>query len=225
MPQQINLCTPILLAQKRYFSAATMAVSLGVFLLLGGALCAIWVWNLQSASRGYNGAIDTQAREIESLQAAIVRSRANAAPVDPALQQSIMDTQTALAARQNLLLALQAGLLVPGFAHSDRLRWVASSIPEPVWVTRVAMEDGRFDVAGFTLEPAALNEWVAKLSASPLMHNLRLSNVKIESTSLAASTADRPVVNGQPTWAFNLESAEPLASLPASASHPAGGRP
>ena len=226
MPQQINLCTPILLAQKRYFSAATMAVSLGVFLLLGGALCAIWVWNLQSASRGYNGAIDTQAREIESLQAAIVRSRANAAPVDPALQQNIKDTQTALATRQNLLLALQTGLLVPGFAHSDRLRWVASSIPEPVWVTRVAMEDGRFDVVGFTLEPSALNEWVAKLSASPLMHNLRLSNVKIESTSLTASTADRPVVNGQPAWAFNLESAEPPASLPASsASHPAGGRP
>ena len=226
MAQQINLCTPILLTEKRYFSAATMAMSLGVFLVLGGALCATWVWNLQSASRGYNNAIETQTREIESLQAAIARSRANAAPVDPALQQNIKDTQTALAARQNLLLALRAGLLIPGFAHSDRLRWVAASIPEPVWVTRVAMEDGHFDVSGFTLEPSALNDWVAKLSASPLMHNLRLSNVKVESTSLPANTPDRPVANGQPTWTFNLESAEPPAPLPASgASHPAGGRP
>jgi len=38
MPQQINLCTPIFLTQKRYFSAQTMASALGVFVLLGGLL-------------------------------------------------------------------------------------------------------------------------------------------------------------------------------------------
>lgn len=226
MAQQINLCTPILLTEKRYFSAATMAVSLGVFLLLGGALCATWVWNLQSASRSYNGAIDTQTREIQSLQAAIERSRASAAPLDPALQLNITETQTALAARQKLLLALRAGLLVPGFAHSDRLRWVAESIPAPVWVTQVVMEEGRFEVVGFTLEPSALNEWVAKLSASPLMHNLRLASVKVESTTLAASTADKPAANEQPTWAYSLVSTEPPPLLPASgAPDPAGVRP
>lgn len=216
MAQQINLCTPILLTEKRYFSAATMAISLGVFLLLGGALCATWVWNLQSASRSYNGAIATQTREIDSLQGAIARSRANAAPLDPALQQNITNTQTALAARQKLLLALRAGLLVPGFAHSDRLQWVAESIPAPVWVTQVMMEEGRFEVVGFTLEPSALNDWVAKLSSSPLMHNLRLSNVKVESATPAAATADKPAANEQPTWAYSLMSAEPPPPLPTS---------
>ena len=38
MAQQINLCTPIL-PPKRYFSAQTMAITLGVLSLLGG-LCA-----------------------------------------------------------------------------------------------------------------------------------------------------------------------------------------
>ena len=229
MAQQINLCAPILLTEKRYFSASTMALSLGVFVLLGGVLCAAWVWNLQSATRGYNDATASQAREIEGLQAAIARSRANAAPVDPALLQSIKDTQAALAVRQTLLTALRAGVLTPGFAHSDRLRWVAASIPQPVWVTQVAMDDGRFEVAGFTLEPSALNEWVAKLSTSPLMRNLRLSNVKVESTSLTAGTdgaAQRPAASVQPTWSFSLASAEPpppklAVSIPVAA----GGQP
>ena len=226
MAQQINLCTPILLTEKRYFSASTMALSLAVFLLLGSILCAAWVWNLQSASRGYNDAMALQAREIEGLQAAIVRSRANAAPVDPALMQSLKDAQTAVAARQALMAALRAGLLTPGFAHSDRLRWVAASIPEPVWVTDVVMDEGRFEVAGFTLEPSALNEWVARLSASPLMHNLKLSKVKVESTSLTAGTAQRPLATGQPTWSFSLASTElPAPKLASSAPVAAGGQP
>ena len=41
MPQQINLSTPVLLTQKRYFSAQTMLVSLGVFVLVGGAMAEV----------------------------------------------------------------------------------------------------------------------------------------------------------------------------------------
>ena len=222
MAQQINLCTPILLTEKRYFSAQTMAQALVLILVVVGGLCAAWVWNLESAGRGFNATMATQATEIDSLQAAISRSRANAAPVDAGLLQQIQDKRTALAAREKLLAALRDGVLVPGFAHSDRLRWVASSIPEPVWVTRIKMQEGRFEVMGFTLEPSALNDWVAKLSSSPLMHSLRLADVKVENTSQGAGTTGKPAITGQPTWAFSLVSAEPPPpSMPSSA--PAAG--
>ena len=224
MAQQINLCTPILLTEKRYFSAQTMVQALLLFLLVIGGLCAAWVLSLQSASRGFNDTIAAQSAVIDSLQAAIARSRANAAPVDAALLQQIQDTRNALAARENLLAALRDGMLVPGFGHSDRLRWVASSIPEPVWVTRVKMQEGRFDVEGFTLEPSALNDWVAKLSSSPLMHSLRLADVKVENTSRAAASADRPADVGRPTWAFSLGSAELPPPIPRTAP-PAGVKP
>ena len=224
MAQQINLCTPILLTEKRYFSAQTIAQTLALFLVVVGGLCAAWVWNLESAGRGFSETIATQAAEIDSLQAAIARSRANAAPVDAALLQQIQDKRNALAAREKLLAALRDGVLVPGFAHSDRLRWVANSIPAPVWVTRVTMQDGRFEVAGYTLEPSALNDWVAKLSASPLMHSLRLADVKVENTNHSAAPADKPIVAGQPTWAFALVSAEPPPPIPSSAPH-AGAKP
>ena len=224
MAQQINLCTPILLTEKRYFSAQTMVQALALIVIVVGGLCAAWVWNLDSASRGFSDTMNIQASEIDSLQAAIARSRANAAPVDAGLLQQIQDKRNALAARERLLSALRAGVLVPGFAHSDRLRWVASSIPEPVWVTRVKMQEGRFEVAGYTLEPSALNDWVAKLSASPLMHSLRLADVKVEKTSQSAGPADKPVIAGQPTWAFSLVSAEPPPPIPNSASLP-GAKP
>jgi Tfp pilus assembly protein PilN len=211
MAQQINLCTPILLTEKRYFSAQTMVQALAVFLVLGACLCAAWVWNLENASRGFNETLAQQATEIESLQAAITRSRVNAAPVDTALMQQIQDKRSALAARTQLLAALRDGVMVPGFAHSDRLRWVASSIPEPVWITGVKMEDGRFEVVGYTLEPSALNQWVAKLSASPLMSGLRLSQVKVENTSQLATAADKAATGGQAAWSFSLVSAEPPA--------------
>ncbi len=222
MAQQINLCTPILLTEKRYFSAQTIVQALALFLVVGGGLCAAWVWNLQSAGRGYSASMATQAAEIDSLQVAIARSRANAAPVDPALLQQVQDKRGAVTARETLLAALRQGVLVPGFAHSDRLRWVAASIPEPVWVTRVKMADGRFELAGFTLEPSALNDWVAKLATSPLMHSLRLSDVKVENTSLATGVGDKPAATARPTWAFSLVSVEPppLPSRPASGVRP-----
>ncbi len=224
MAQQINLCTPILLTEKRYFSAQAMAQALALFLVVVGGLCAAWVWNLDSAGRGFSGTLATQAAEIDALQAAIARSRANAAPVDAGLLQQIQDKRNALTAREKLLAALQDGVMVPGFAHSDRLRWVASSIPEPVWVTHVKMQDGRFEVAGFTLEPSALNDWVAKLSASPLMHSLRLADVKVENTSQSLTASNKPVNAGQPTWAFSLVSTEPPPSI-ASSALPPGAKP
>ena len=66
MPQQINLFTPILLTQKRYFSARTMVQALAVFVILGGGLCAYWVWSLNAASEGFGKTLATQSRELES---------------------------------------------------------------------------------------------------------------------------------------------------------------
>ena len=228
MPQQINLCTPILLTQKRYFSAHTMAIALGVFLLLGGTLCAVWVWNLDQASASFKQAADIQKIEIDSLQAAIARNRASAAPVDPVLIAQLTERRNTLVQRQKLKEALSEGMFRQGWGHSDRLTWVARSIPAPVWISDVRMDGTRFEVSGFTLEPAALNEWVDKLALSPLMQGLKLATVKVEkatpamlgvtnatpSAASATSAASAPAAPVRSVWAFNLVSVEPLAAAP-----------
>lgn len=216
MPQQINLCTPILLTQKRYFSAQTMVIALGVFVVLGGVLCGVWVWNLESASGGFRQTLATQAGEIDGLKAAIARSRASASPADAALLARLKDQRSALAEREQLLEALQQDLLRPGEGHSDRLQWVARSIPAPVWITGVRLEGGRFEVSGFTLEPAALNDWVARLASSPLMQGLKLATVQVDNATPApvrspGAAASAPVAAARPVWSFHLVSATSAA--------------
>jgi Tfp pilus assembly protein PilN len=231
MPQQINLCTPILLTQKRYFSAQTMALTLGLFIALGGLLCAAWVWSLHNASAGYSQTMTGQAREIESLQAAIQRSKASAAPVDPALVQQLQERRKAVQQRGQVLVALQDGLLRPGEAHSDRLLLVARSIPAAVWVTEVKADATRFEISGFTLESAALNTWVGTLAGSPLMRSLKLAAVKVENTQAAqlnvpvtaVAASASPSVAARAVWSFNLVNVEPPPAV--SAISPNGAKP
>ena len=209
MPQQINLCTGVPKTQRQRFTARTMFPALAVFLALGGALCAAAVWSMGRSAADYQKTLDTQATEIQSLQTAITQSRANAAPVDPALVQKLQDLRNAASQREKVLLDLQQGMFRAGEGHSDRLLLVARSIPSAAWLTSVAVDVNRFEVTGFTLEPSALNDWVARLTASPLMRGLKLNTVTVENTA-----------GPRPMWAFTLVNLEP-APLVASV----GGKP
>ena len=234
MAQQINLSTPILLAQKRYFSASTMAIGLGAFLVLGGVLCAAWVWNFDRGIATFEQSMATQAQEVTSLKAAIERSKATAAPVNPALLEQLQRLRMTLGQREKLQIALQEGLFRQGWGHSDRLDWVAHSIPEVVWVTEVKMDGARFEVSGFTLEPAALNEWVEKLAISPLMQGLKLASVKVEKANAAvvaampvapSSAASAPAAPARSVWSFNLVNIEPPPAGALDAASAPGSKP
>jgi Tfp pilus assembly protein PilN len=202
MPQQINLCTPILLTQKRYFSAQAMLQALAVFVVFGGSLCAYWVWSLNVASDGFNNALATQTRELASLQSAIAQGKADAAPNDANLAKDLQSRRTELVQREKLLQELQRGLFKPGAGHAARLELLAQTIPAPVWVIEVKADDTQLEVSGFTLEPAALSDWVAKLGASPLLEGQKLTTVMVENTSIAATKA----VIGTPAVALPVTS-------------------
>ena len=204
MPQQINLCTPILLTQKRYFSAQTMVQAVSVFVVLGGSLCAYWVGSLNAASEGYSKALATQSTELGSLRAAVAQSQANARPADASSTRELQERRAELARRERVLEEFQRGLVRPGWGHSARLWLVAQSIPQQVWVTEVRTDESRLDVSGFTLEPAALNEWVAKLAASPLFAGQRLSTVKVANASVV--TSEVGTARAPPKWSFTLVS-------------------
>ena len=233
MPQQINLCALTLQKPRQQFSADTMAVALAVFVVLGGGLCAAWVWNLERASQGFASATQTQTLEMQTLQAAIDRSKVMAQPPSPELVKEAQARRAEVEAKELMLRTLQQGLLVPGYGHSDRLALVARSIPSEVWVTGVKADSARMEVDGFTLEPSALNDWVARLSVSPLMQGLRLATVKVQSTAVqnaavpnaapqAVPAPQSTAVNpGREAWSFNLVSAQAAPTPDAVA----GGKP
>lgn len=207
MPQQINLCTPIFLAQKRYFSARTMAGALGVFVLLGGALAGYGSWQLNALSAGYQHSVQDNQREIERLKAAIRLNKESTAPADLALVQELQARQAELQQREQLLAELQRGLLREGQGHAARLQLVARSIPPQAWVTAIRADDARLELSGYTLEPAALNGWMERLAQSPLLQGQQLTAVRIERVAMEGRGA------GTPTWSYQLVTAgAPAAS-------------
>ena len=226
MPQQINLCTPILLAQKRYFSAQTMLQAVAVFVVLGGALCMYWVSSLNSASAGFKKTLDAQAPELASLQAAVAASKVSAGSGEAALEQELQAARAERTQRQAVLEELHRGIVKEGHGHAARLQLVASSIPAQVWVTDVRADEFQLDVSGFTLEPAALNEWVAKLAVSPLLQGQHLAAVKVEKVKVDPAVTSSATQTGaanqmaltarRPLWSFSLVNA--VANLPVSAS-------
>lgn len=206
MPQQINLCTPILLKERRYLSAQTIAQALAVFMVLGGALCAYWVWSLGAAGDGLKKVLAANATELASLRAAIKEGKAASGPAEQALSQALQTQRAELERRSALLAALQRGLVRPGWGHAARLQLMAHSIPASVWITHLRADDKQVEISGYTLEPAALNEWTTRLAASPTMQDQRLATIKVESAS-AAPVGGVARGASAPVWSFNLVSA------------------
>jgi Tfp pilus assembly protein PilN len=210
MAQQINLCNPIFLTQKHYFSAQTMARSLGVFVLLGGALSGYWSWSLQSISEGYRKTVTANQREVERLKAAIQVNKANSAPADAALIQALQASRTELQQREQWIEELRRGLFREGLGHSARLQLVARTIPAQAWVTEIRATDRQLELAGYTLEPASLNGWMTRLADSPLLQGQQLSVVKVERVpddvrttgAGSSSTVVRP--GGATVWSYRL---------------------
>lgn len=232
MPQQINLCTPVLLTQRRYFSARAMVQSLAVFVALGGALTAYGVWSLNSAASSMRSTLDLRAPELASLRSAIAKGTTAAQPGEMAVGQELQSARAQLLERQKMLAELRRGLMPPGQGHSARLLLLAQSIPSKVWITQVVADESQLEVRGFTEEPAALNDWLAKLAQSPLLLGQQLERVKVERVGTPANPglarADQAmaaagpvgVAAGRALWSFRLASVSQSALGSAPASRP-----
>jgi len=220
MPQQVNLCLPILRKQKDRFAAQTLVLAMAVVVLAGGMLMAAWVWNLRQASDSLKVTLAAQSKELNDLRAALERAKNASGPADAAMTQEVKQRQLALELRQNVLTALSQGLVQPGRGHAARLQLIAQTIPAVAWVTQLKTDEQLLDISGYTLEPAALNDWVSRLAASSLLQGQKLSTVHVES---AKSGSDVAVAASAPPaqvaqWSFNLVSrvAAPLAMPPGS---------
>lgn len=220
MPQQINLCTAALTPQRQRFQAQALLRMLAVSLVAMGSLGAFWLWSLEGSAKTYRQTLEAQNSEIHNLQAVIQSSRAAAGPADAALLQQLQDQRARVLEREKLLQLARQGLFKAGEGHSDRLVLLARSIPADAWVTSLKADSSNFEVTGFALEPAALNDWVTRLGQHPLMHGLKLNavNVKYVADSGASGTSG---MRAKPMWSFNLVSVDSLAQVAASTA-PAG---
>lgn len=204
MPQQINLSTPVLLAQKRYFSAQTMLLALAVFLVCGGAMMVWSLWELRGATATLQATRATQEPELSRLRVAVAESKAAAGAGDQVVLQQVQAARAQLLERERTLVELQFGQLPPGRSHSARLLMVAQSVPPQAWVTGIRADATQMEVSGFTQEPAALNDWVAAMARSPVLAGQQLLRVRVEQAP--------PSNGGRALWSFTLGSAAPAGA-------------
>ena len=203
--QEINLFDQIRIAQKRYFLAPAMVKILSPILLLGGFWISGWLSSMEAQGDVIKQSMAIQSREIVNAKGAIeLRKEYDRAM--SALEQELEASRRELLQEEQAVRLRYQGLLRPGWGHAARLRLVAESIPAQVWVTAMSINQEIFKVEGFTLEPAALSEWAAVLTANPLLDGQKLSSVNLEDAGKTKFKTPRPV------WSFNLLSGIPEPS-------------
>ena len=227
MPQQINLLTPILLAPRRYFSAATLAQASGL-LLLAGVAAALWLQHRERGAEADHPAL--LARHNAERQSLAVAQAGLPPPLDAtALQQQLLPLQAGNAERRALLRTLGAdGRAAAGQRHSDLLGLVAHSLPESAWLTELRYTPGRLELVGGTLDTGVLRAWLARLGTHPLLAGQTLAALRVERLGASGTEANAPPLLPRqgalatatlPVWGFRVVSAPASA-----ASEPGGAR-
>ncbi len=201
MAQQVNLCSPILMAPRRHFSARRLAQAFAV-LAAGLALLSAWaLWDTVQLRKSLAEVQTFHDAEKLRLQASLTRS--NATPADPvALEQELARVQQLLAERQQLLQAIDQGRVVEGQGPATRLALLARTLPTSSWLTDVKLRDGRLLLAGQTLQPDTLPRWLDLLSGDAALRGQVLALQKVE----------RSLAGGAESWAF-VAAAVPPAPL------------
>lgn len=201
MSQQINLYTPILLTQRRYFSARAMAAALAVFVLglAGlGALLGHQADQLQAELEATR-----RATQADRERLAVALGQAPSALGDAALQQELDGLRAEADRLERQRDTLGAGLVRAGRSHSAALRLLARTLPATAWLRDVRLDGATVMLTGYTLEPAALHGWITALQSEPLLDGRALRSLKVQQQAAGESATARTV------WQFSLENGGP----------------
>jgi Tfp pilus assembly protein PilN len=183
MSQQINLYNPILLRQKKYFSAATMAQALGILLL--GMLAFYGYARYQVAS--LQTATEQGATRLESAQARVGRlaqqfsPRAKSAELEQRIQQTETELKTLAQAQQALK---QSGLL-DSSGFSPYFQALARQIVDGLWLTQFTVGGGEMRISGRALQAQLVPTYIRRLSTEPALQGRQFSMLEMRQPAAA----------------------------------------
>jgi Tfp pilus assembly protein PilN len=190
MAQQINLHHPILGVPRRQFSAATMALALGVLALGAAALGAFLTLQTQRLKAQFAPTLAANEQEAARLEALLARRPPS--PKDTAaLAQEVAQARQALDERRRVRAELDAA-----GGGAELLRTVARTLPPTVWLSEVRRVGGRIEIAGTALQPEALRPWLASLAAEPAFGGRAPRPLRVERSDGAVEAWQFRVVGG-----------------------------
>ena len=197
MPQQINIFTPVLLTQKRYFSAFVIIRILAVLILCSSSLYSYWIWEIGVAANELKRKLLFGSRELKSLQIAIKKNGLKGIAAVTVSTQ-VQGQRAELLKIEKIISTLQQGVTQTKDVHSVRLELLAQTIPTNVWLTGLSIEERQLVITGLTFDPALLETWIVKLVKNPILKTETLQAVKVENVKDELGGVSRPI------WSFSF---------------------
>lgn len=177
MSQQINLISPLLLKQRYAFGLREMALGLGVILAVALA------WSGYLSYRA--STLEKQAESQEARQAAAQaqldqQSAAASRPVSALLTERIKATQARVAQREALLASLSRTMDNTATGFSARLRALAQSSTEGVWLNGFTLSPDYVALKGSALNTGLVTTYMDRLGKQAAFAGMKFTGMNAE---------------------------------------------
>lgn len=174
MSQQINLASPQLLKKRYAFGSREMAWGLGVIM----AAALLWAAYLYYQA----GIIETQAEALAIRQATAQTAldKLNAETnrsVSALLTERVQSMQEQVAQREALLASISHTMASTSTGFSARLRALALSSSEGVWLNEFTFSPGYVALKGSVLKAELLTAYMDRLGKQPPFVGLKFSGM------------------------------------------------
>lgn len=198
MSQQINLFNPILLKQKKYFSALTMAQALGL-LLAGSLLLAVYT-HYQLSRLGTAVTVNSARLEVAKQQLGTISGLYG--DKENSQLMEIRKTEAELQSLQQIFDILQTGKLGSTQGYAEYMRAFSRQIIGGLWLTGFSIHGAGSDIElqGRTVQPALVPAYLRRLKHEPVLQGKSFAriNMQVPGQKLAAlagsATSSQPVV-------------------------------
>lgn len=213
MSQQINLFNPILLRQKKYFSALAMLQALGL-VVLGALLIAAYAAYRSSTLQDE---VDRTSSQLRQAQAQQIRVNAEFGPRAPnaLLADELKKSSADVNSLRQVFDILQTGEFGNTDGYSEYLRAFSRQITDGLWLTGFAIYGAGNEIAlqGRAVQPDLVPLYVSRLTHEPVMRGksfseLTMQQPKAEVNPAAGTAADANAPMLAPGYIeFKLQSA------------------
>jgi len=202
--QQINLYNPLLLKQKKIFSAKTMAQAMGLIAL---GLIAVYGYAYYQVAQLQTDASDASKRHA-AVEARLTRISQQFGPRQKSadLEVSIKHAEAELQALAEVQAALKQGGLVSASGFSPYLKALARQVVEGLWLTGFSATGSEMAITGRTLKPGLVPDYIHRLSSEQIMQGRKFATLEMRQPDAIATKDGKTVV--MPRYIeFTLQSA------------------
>jgi len=208
MSQQINLISPLLLKKRYAFGLREMGVGLGV--VLAAALAWSGVLNYRANT------LEKEAAQLESQQAIAQQEldQLGAAATRPAsalLSGRVKAIQAQVAQREALLASMSRTIESTSTGFSSRLRALAQSSTEGVWLNGFTLSPDYVALEGSALNAGLVTTYMDRLGKQAAFSGMKFTGMNAELAQAAGDSQVRPDIPEHIDFALYAGSRKNLA--------------